>query len=288
MANMLSAAKRTAVVSALVEGNSIRAAGRMVGVSKDTVLKLMVDLGGACARYQDETLRDLSCKRIQADEIWSFCYSKQKNVPERHVGEFGYGDVWTFTALDADTNLCISFLVGSRDAGVATEFMQDVASRVRGHVQLTTDGHSMYLSAVEDSFAGRADFAQLHKVYADASEGQKRYSPAVCTGANVKIVSGRPDPEHVSTSYVERSNLTMRMSIRRFTPLANAFTKKVQNYVSAVSIYAAHYNFCRMHTTLRCTPAMAAGVARSPWSIEQLVALLPAPNHAGGRPKKTT
>jgi IS1 family transposase len=288
MANVLSTAKRVQIVSALVEGVSVRATSRMVGVSKDTVMKLGVELGEACARYQDETLRNLPCKRLQVDELWAFCYAKQKNVPVKKAGEFGYGDVWTFTAIDADTKLMPSFLVGSRDAGCATEFMQDLAGRLANRVQLTTDGHKMYLSAVEDAFGGAIDFAQLVKIYGKAPEGPEvRYSPAECIGCERHGITGNPDTEHVSTSYVERSNLTVRMSARRWTRLTNAFSKKLRNHTAAFGLFSAHYNFCRIHQTLRITPAMAAGVTGRVWEIVDLVGLLPAVEHSGGRPRKT-
>ncbi len=286
MANVLSTAKRVAIISALVEGVSVRATARMFDVSKDTVMKLGVDLGEACARYQDETLRNLICKRLEVDELWAFVYAKAKNVPAERAGEFGCGDVWTFTAIDADTKLMPSFLVGTRDAGCATEFMQDLASRLVNRVQLTTDGHKMYLSAVEEGFQGQVDFAQLVKIYGAAPEGEKRYSPAECIGCERIGVTGNPDPKLISTSYVERANLTIRMSVRRFTRLTNAFSKKLRNHTAAFGLFSAHYNFCRIHRTLRCTPAMAAGVTPRLWSIEDLVGLLPAVPHVGGRPKK--
>jgi IS1 family transposase len=287
MANVLSASKRVQIVSALVEGVSVRATARMVGVSKDTVAKLNLELGEACLRYMDETLRDLPCKRLQVDEVWAFCYAKQKNVPEKHRGTFGYGDLWAFTAIDAETKLIPTFLIGSRDAGTATEFMQDLAGRLVNRVQLTTDGHGMYLSAVEDAFGGGIDYAQLVKMYgADPSE-EKRYSPAVCIGCERTAITGQPDPEHVSTSYVERHNLTLRMSMRRYTRLTNGFSKRLANHTAALGLFLCFYNFCRIHKTLRCTPAMAAGVTPHLWSIEELVGLLPAVEHAGGRPKKT-
>jgi IS1 family transposase len=275
MANVLSTAKRVQIVSALVEGVGIRATARMCDVSKDTVMKLWREIGEACSRMMDEKLRDLPCKRLQVDEIWSFVYAKAKNVPQAMQGTFGVGDVWTFTCIDADTKLVPSFLVGSRDAGCATEFLQDVASRLSGRVQLTSDGHKMYLSAVEDAFAGAVDFAQLVKIYGAAPEGSEvRYSPAECLGAEKHAVVGCPDPLHISTSYVERANLTMRMSIRRFTRLTNAFSKKLENHTAALGLFFAHYNFCRIHKTLRITPAMAAGVTTRVWSVVELVALL--------------
>jgi len=276
MANVLSTEKRVQIVSALVEGVSVRATARMVGVSKDTVMKLGVELGKACAGYQEETFRNLACKRLQIDEIWNFVYAKSKNVPQDKLGTFGYGDVWTFTCIDADTKLMPAFLVGKRDAGCATEFLQDIASRLVNRVQLTTDGHKMYLGAVEDAFVGEIDFAQLVKVYGATPEGPEvRYSPAACLGTQKHAVVGCPDPAHVSTSYVERANLTIRMSVRRFTRLTNAFSKKVENHTAAIGLFHAHYNFCRIHQTLRCTPAMAAGVTSKVWKIEDLVALLP-------------
>jgi IS1 family transposase len=276
MANVLSNAKRVQIVSALVEGVSVRATARMCDVSKDTVMKLGVDLGKACAGYQDATFRNLTCKRLQVDEIWSYVYAKAKNVPAEKRGTFGVGDIWTFTAIDADTKLMPCFLVGSRDAGCATEFLQDLAGRLVNRVQLTTDGHKMYLGAVEDAFGGDIDFAQLVKVYGNEPTGpETRYSPAECIGCEKKRVVGEPDPKHVSTSYVERANLTIRMSLRRFTRLTNAFSKKVENHTAALGLFHAHYNLCRIHKSLRVTPAMAAGVESRVWEIADLVALLP-------------
>jgi len=277
MANVLSTAKRAAVISALVEGNSIRATVRMTGVSKNTIVKLLVELAGVCQSYSDEHLRNLPCKRLQVDEIWAFCYSKAKNVPTDKKGVFGYGDVWTFCAIDADTKLVPSWLVGSRDVGCATELMQDLVGRLANRVQLTTDGLKAYVSAVEEAFGGDVDFAQLHKIYAAAPNGpETRYSPAECTGCEKRTVTGNPDPKHVSTSYVERQNLTMRMSIRRFTRLTNAFSKKVENHTAQVAVHFFHYNFCRPHMTLKGkTPVQAAGVDARRWSIEDMVRLLP-------------
>jgi IS1 family transposase len=273
---VLSTPKRVQIVSALVEGVGIRATARMCDVSKDTVMKLWREIGEACIRYQDETFRNLTCKRLQVDEIWSFVYAKAKNVAQAKQGTFGYGDVWTFTAIDADTKLMPSFLVGSRDAGCAYEFMQDLAGRLVNRVQLTTDGHKIYLQAVEDAFGGSVDFAQLVKIYGAAPEGPEvGYSPAACLGTQKHAVTGCPDPKHVSTSYVERANLTIRMSFRRFTRLTNAFSKKVENHTGAFGLFSAHYNLCRIHKTLRVTPAMAAGVTSRVWEIADLVALLP-------------
>jgi len=275
MANVLSTPKRIQIVSALVEGCGIRATARMCDVSKDTVQKLWREIGEACIRLMEEQLQGLPCKRLQVDEIWSFVYAKAKNVPAEKAGQFGVGDVWTFTAIDADTKLVPSFLVGSRDAGCATEFMQDLASRLVNRVQLTTDGHKMYLSAVEEAFEGAVDYAMLQKIYgAEPTGPETRYSPAVCKGAEKRAICGNPDRQHVSTSYVERANLTMRMSIRRFTRLTNAFSKKLDNHTAALGLFFAHYNFCRIHQSLRVTPAMAAGVTSRLWSVADLVALL--------------
>jgi IS1 family transposase len=275
MANVLSTAKRVQIVSALVEGCGIRATARMTGVSKDTVMKLWREMGEACIRFQDEALVNLTCTELQVDEIWSFVYAKAKNVPASMADTFGVGDVWTFTAIDAVTKLVPSFLVGSRDTGCATEFLQDVAGRLVNRVQLTTDGHKMYLGAVEDAFSGGVDYAMLQKHYGASSEPEHRYSPAVCTGCEKIAISGSPDKRKISTSYVERANLTMRMSIRRFTRLTNAFSKKLENHTAALGLFFAHYNFCRIHQSLRVTPAMAAGVTTRVWSIADLVALLP-------------
>ncbi len=274
MANVLKPEKRAAVISALVEGNSINSTVRMTGVAKNTILKLLVELGTVCAAYQDATLRDLPCKRVQVDEIWAFCYAKAKNVPADKKGTFGYGDVWTFTAIDADTKLVPSFLVGSRDIGCATEFIQDLASRLASRIQLTSDGHKMYLEAVEAGFGGDVDYAMLNKIYA-ASQEETRYSPAECIGAEKRRIVGNPDAKHVSTSYVERQNLTMRMSMRRFTRLTNGFSKKVENLIASVAIHYMYYNFCRPHLSLKgLTPAQAAGVETRKWSVMDVIALM--------------
>ncbi len=271
--NRLPMAKRVAVVRALVEGNSIRSTVRMTSVSKNTITKLLLELGAACTRYQADTLVNLPCKRLQCDEIWSFVGGKDKNISQDQK-EKGLGSVWTWTALDADTKLIASWVVGGRDAGTAYEFMQDVASRLRYRVQLTTDGHKPYLNAVEDAFGADIDYATLTKIYGEDSNPEKRYSPAVCLGCKSDVVSGTPDPKHISTSYVERQNLTMRMSMRRFTRLTNAFSKKVENHAAAVALYFMYYNFGRVHQTLRVTPAMEAGVTGHVWSVEEIVNLL--------------
>jgi IS1 family transposase len=273
----LSTAERAQVISALVEGMSIRATCRMTGVAKATVLKLIADLGEACREYMDATLRDLPCQRIQADEIWSFCYAKAKNVPEDKRGRFGYGDIWTWTAIDADTKLIASFHVGTRDADCAYEFMSDLASRLRNRVQLTTDGHRAYLTAVDMAIGfHQVDYAQLVKIYGVPKDDERRYSPPECIGVEVKPVCGDPDPAHISTSYVERQNLSIRMGNRRFTRLTNAFSKKVQNHIHQLAIHFLHYNFVRIHQTLRCTPAMEAKVTDRLWSIEDMVVLMDA------------
>lgn len=274
--NKLPTAKRIAVVAALVEGNSLRATARMTGVARMTIEKLLRDLGRACAAYQAETLVNLTCRRVQCDEIWSFCYAKRKNVTPKIAEQHpNAGDVWTWTAIDADSKLVLSWLVGDRDAGSAYTFMQDVASRLAHRVQLTTDGHRPYLEAVEASFGMDVDFATLQKLYGADAEDEKRYSPAKCIGVDCKIIQGDPDPRHISTSYVERQNLTMRMHMRRFTRLTNAFSKKVEMHAHAVALHFMHYNFVRIHKTLKVTPAMAAGVTGKLWEIAALVALLP-------------
>ena len=268
--------QKTRVVAALVEGNSIRSTVRMTGVAKNTVLKLVLDLAEACAAYHNRNVRGLKVRRLQCDEIWQFVGSKAKNTtPEKK--EIGWGDVWTWTALDADTKLCVSYLVGGRDLGWAKEFMQDCAKRIRNRVQITTDGHKAYLEAVENAFGADIDYAQLQKIYGAPAEDHKRYSPATCIGCDMKVVSGDPDPKHVSTSFVERQNLSMRMSIRRFTRLTNAFSKKIENHAASVAIWFMYYNFCRVHQTLRVTPAMESGLANHVWSIEELCGLLPKP-----------
>jgi IS1 family transposase len=271
--NRLSTAQRVAVVKALVEGCSIRSTVRMTGVSKNTISKLLLQLGAACTQYQDATLRNLHCRRLQCDEIWSFVGGKDKNITDEQK-QNGLGSIWTWTALDADTKLIASWLVGSRDSQSAYEFMQDVAGRLRGRVQLTTDGHRPYLEAVEAAFGIDIDYAVLQKIYGQDANPEKRYSPAVCLGCDVKEITGTPDPRHISTSYVERQNLTMRMSMRRFTRLTNAFSKKVENHAAAIALYFMYYNFGRIHQTLRVTPAMEAGVANHVWSVEEIVTLL--------------
>ena len=274
--NKLDNAKRTQVVAALVEGNSIRATVRMTGVAKNTIAKLLLELGAACSEYQDRVMRNLPCQRVQCDEIWSFVYAKAKNVKSEMFEDGGYaGDVWTWVAIDADTKLVPCWTIGQRDANAAREFIGDLAGRLANRVQLTTDGHKPYLSAVDNAFEGEIDYAMLIKIYGENSEGQKRYSPADCMGTEKRTVTGRPDSKHISTRYVDRQNLTMRMQMRRFTRLTNAFSKKVENHAAAISLHYMHYNFCRIHQTLRITPAMAAaGVSSHAWSVEDLIRLV--------------
>jgi IS1 family transposase len=268
--NRLNRQRQAQIVSALIEGNSIRATSRMFGVSKDTVLKLQVEAGYASADYQDKNFRGLTCKRVQCDEVWAFCYAKSKNVPSEKQGKFGYGDVWTWTAIDADTKLIPSFTVGNRDAMSARILIEDLAGRLKNRIQLTTDGLSVYLEAVEGAFGCEVDYAMLIKTY-ESSQEETRYSPAVCTSCQLKAIAGRPDPKHISTSFVERSNLSMRMGIRRFTRLTNGFSKKVENHAAAVGLYLMHYNFCRVHRTLRVTPCMEAGLTDHIWTIEEML-----------------
>lgn len=273
--NRLPISKQVQILQMLCEGASMRSISRIVDVSINTVTKLLVNAGVTCASYQDKAFRNLSCKHIQCDEIWSFCYSKEKNVPQDKQSTFGYGDVWTWTAIDADTKLIPSWLVSDRTACAATEFIKDLAGRLSNRIQLTTDGHRAYLEAVESAFGSEIDYAMLVKLYGKSPETpETRYSPAKCAGALKVPVTGRPDRKQISTSYVERQNLTMRMSMRRFTRLTNGFSKKVENHVHALSLYFMHYNFCRIHKTLRVTPAMKAGVTDHVWEIKDIIDLL--------------
>ncbi len=274
--NRLTTEDRVRVLAALVEGNSIRSTVRMTGISKPTVLKLLADIGRVCGEYQDKTLRNLRCRRIQCDEIWSFVYAKARNVKAAKAAPPNAGDVWTWVALDADSKLAVSWMVGPRDYASATAFMQDVAARLVNKVQLTTDGHNAYLNAVEDAFGLDVDFAQLQKIYGSERTDASRYSPGHYIASRKVVVQGDPDPAHVSTSYVERQNLTMRMQMRRFTRLTNGFSKKVENHAAMVALHFMAYNFVRIHQTLRITPAMAAVVTDHVWDLSELVALLEA------------
>jgi IS1 family transposase len=271
--NRLNLDERAQILAALVEGNSIRSTCRMLGREKRTVTRLLVDVGTACYHYQDRVLRNLKCRRLECDEIWSFIGCKQKNVTRKMAEERIVGDAWVWVAIDADTKLVPCWLVGTRDAGCATEFIADLERRLANRVQLTTDGHKVYLNAVIDAFADEIDYAQLVKYFGNSPESQKRYSPAVCAGIKKIIRLGDPEPMHISTSYVERQNLTMRMSMRRFTRLTNGFSKKVQNHEAAVALHYMHYNFVRIHQTLRITPAMAAGISNHVWSFQEVAAL---------------
>ena len=274
--NKLAPAERSQILTLLLEGMSMRAVSRVADVSINTVTKLLADAGAACAEYHDETVRNVRAKRVQADEIWAFTYAKQKNVEKAKKAPEGAGDTWTWTAIDADNKLIISWHVGPRDLGSAYTFMMDLAERLAGRVQLTTDGLSSYLSAIEDAFGGDVDYSQLIKLYGSEDEGEKRYSPAKCLGTVLKPVTGDPDPAHISTSYVERHNLTMRMSMRRFTRLTNAFSKRVAHHVQMVSLYTTWYNFCRIHKTLRVTPAMATGLSDTLRDMDWIVSLVEA------------
>jgi IS1 family transposase len=266
--------ERARIVAAMVEGNSLRSVSRMTGNSLVTILKLLADFGNVCAEYHNALVRNVSARRVQCDEIWNFCYAKAKNVPAEKKGS-GAGDVWTWVGIDADTKLIISYLVGGRDAGWACQFMEDLESRINGRIQLTTDGHRVYAEAVEQAFGADIDYAMLVKIYgAPMDAPETRYSPATCIGCRTGILSGQPDPKHISTSFVERQNLTMRMSMRRFTRLTNAFSKKLENLRHAVAIHYMHYNFCRVHKTLRVTPAMEAGLTDHIWTLDELVGLL--------------
>ena len=273
--NRLDSATRCRVVAALVEGNSIRSTVRMTGVAKNTIQKLLIELGAACSAYQDETLRHLNCKRIQVDECWAFCYAKAKNVtPEITAKNPFAGDVWTWAAIDADTKLIPSWVVGPRDGVSARMFVTDLHNRVQGRFQLSSDGFPAYALAIERSFHGHIDYGQIVKVFSAPQEGEKRYSPADCIGCERKVVSGYPDPEHISTSFIERANLTMRMGMRRFTRLTNGFSKKIENHSAAIALHMMHYNFVRIHSTLKTTPAIAAGVTDRAWEIADIIALL--------------
>lgn len=272
--NKLTTSKRVQIISALVEGNSLRATSRMTGASKVTILRLLESLGAACSVYQDRVLRNLNCERIQCDEIWQFCYAKEKNVPADKRGQFGFGDVWTWAAMCADSKLIVTWAIGTRGAGTAFEFMHDLAGRLAHRVQLTTDGHKVYLNAVESAFGSEIDYAMLVKLYGNDREGAARYSPAECIDCKPIAITGRPNPKYISTSYIERQNLTMRMGMRRFTRLTNAFSKKIENHGHAVALHYMHYNFCRIHQTLRVTPAMEAGVSDHVWTLEEVVSLL--------------
>lgn len=285
--NRLPIVKRVQILSMLCEGSSLRSISRVADVSLNTVTKLLIDAGKACDAFHDQHMRGVNARRVQCDEIWSFIGVKQKNRPKsKRATDSTAGDVWTWTAMEADTKLMISYLVGGRDAEYALAIMDDLRQRVATRMQLTTDGHTPYLQAVEDAFGADIDYAMLVKLYGEppaSPEAARRYSPSECVGARKTAITGKPDPNHISTSYVERQNLTMRMHMRRFTRLTNAFSKKIANHGYAVALHVTFYNFVRIHKTLRMTPAMAAGIAHRLWSMEDIVALVDA---AEGPPKK--
>jgi IS1 family transposase len=273
--NKLTSQDRARILHLLCEGQSIRAITRITGASKNTVAKLLCDAGRACMAYHDANVRSVAARRIQVDEIWSFTYAKQKNVAAAKAAPEGAGDTWTWTAIDADSKMIVSYFVGGRDGECAMWFMDDLASRLANRVQLTSDGHKAYLEAVEGAFGCDVDYAIINKIYGTVPEAAKgRYSPAVCLGAKKERIEGKPDPAHVSTSYVERNNKTMRMHMRRFTRLTDGFSKKVENHAYAVALHMMYYNFVRVHSTLRMSPAMAAGVSDRLWEVSDIVALI--------------
>jgi IS1 family transposase len=284
--NKLDRKTRAQILGMMVEGVSMQSITRLTGVSKNTVAKLLKDAGEACIAYHDEHVRNVKAQRVQCDEIWSFCQMKEKHVPKGQRGAFGIGDVYTWTGLDSDSKLIVSYLVGKRDARYASAFIDDLAARLSNRVQLTTDGHKAYLRAVEDAFGADVDYAMLVKLYGEPSgahTSERKYSPGECCGAITGVVCGNPDPAHISTSHVERQNLSMRMGMRRFTRLTNGFSKKIENHEYALAIYFMHYNFVRIHQSLRVSPAMAAGISDKLWSMEDVVALIEARE---GPPKK--
>lgn len=274
--NRLSQSERAQVIRCLVEGNSIRSTSRMTGFARNTITSLLVDLGRVCSEYQDQMLRDLGSARIECDETWAFCYAKARNVPEEHAGEFGWGDVWTWVALDPDSKLVVTWLVGRRDADDAMDFLLDLAPRLRYRVQITTDGHKPYIAAIEEAFGAAVDYAMLIKVYGTDPAEDRKFSPPVVLSEKVYVINGNPDPGLISTSYVERQNLTMRMGMRRFTRLTNAFSKKVENHAAAVALHYMYYNFARPHRSLgkNMTPAMAEGIADHIWTCDEIAGLL--------------
>ena len=274
--NTLPRYKKVLILKCLTEGMSIRAVARIADVSRNTVTKLVIDAGKACADYQDRTLRGLACQRVQVDEAWCFVYAKAKNVPRAKSAPAEAGDVWTWVAMDADTKLVPSWRVGDRSGATAIDLMDDLRARLTNRVQITSDGHKAYLEAVEGAFGGDVDYAQLIKLYGEAPDAEKRYSPATCIGTRKRRVEGNPDPDYVSTSYIERQNLTMRMSMRRFTRLTNAFSKKLENHAHAIALHYMVYNFCRIHQSLNVTPAMEAGVTDRLWEIADVVDMVEA------------
>ncbi len=272
--NRLDSKTRQQVISCLIEGCSIRATVRMTGVAKKTVLRLLVEVGEVCADYQDRVFLNLKSKRLQLDEMWSWIYCKDKNRTEEIARKCpDAGDVWLWVAVDADTKLVPSWRLGQRDLATAKDFVNDLAKRVKGRVQITTDSLRTYLNVIEDAFGGNCDYAMLHKIYGAPTENETRYSPALCIGCEMKEINGRPDPQHVSTSFVERQNWTVRTTMRRYTRLSNGFSRKLENHAAATALNYFAYNFIKIHRTLRVSPAMAAGVSDRLWSVEDLVAL---------------
>lgn len=272
--NRMDTARRAQVVRCLIEGNSVNSTVRMTGVAKNTILKLLAELGVVCSDFLNRSMQNLTCQRLQADEVWSFCYCKQRHLTPKIATEHVAGDVWIWAAIDADTKLIPCWLLGKRDAGCATEFIQDLARRLANRVQLTTDGLKVYVNAIYDAFGEDVDYSVLHKIYGAEPANEARYSPAKCIGCEKKSIIGQPDPDHVSTSYIERANLSMRMSMRRFTRLTNGFSKKIENHSAAVALYMMFYNFGRKHKTLGTTPAVKAGLTDHIWSVEEIIALL--------------
>lgn len=269
----LTSQQRIQVVNCLIEGCSIRATVRMTGVAKKTVMRVLVEVGAICEDYQDRTFRNLSCRRIQLDELWGFNYCKQKNVTTEIASKVpGAGDVWLWVAIDAETKLVPCWRLGDRNAGTALEFVHDLADRLSNRVQLTSDGHRAYLTAVESAFGSDVDYAMLVKLYGNDAEKEVRYSPAQCIGYHSAAITGNPDPKHISTSFVERQNWSVRTAMRRYTRLSNGFSRKIENHAAAVALYYFSYNFIKIHRTLRVSPAMAAGIERDFWSVGQLVA----------------
>ena len=286
--NKLSKSKRVQILSLLIEGVSLRAINRLSGVSINTITKLLVNVGETCAAYHDETVREVETRRVQCDEIWAFCYAKDKNVRAAKAAPKGAGDVWTWTAIDSDSKLILAYEIGDRSGATAIEFMSDLRSRLANRVQLTTDGHRAYLEAVEGAFGGDVDFAQLVKIYgesADKKRHEHKYSPSGCMGTRKTVVAGEPDRSHISTSYVERQNLTMRMGMRRFTRLTNGFSKKLENHLHHLSFYFVYYNFIRKHKSLGTTPAVVAGLTETARNMEWLVDLMDSRAAKPERPK---
>lgn len=274
--NKLGTETRVQILNMLCEGSSIRAVSRITGASTTTILKLLVDAGLACARFHDENVRGVKARRVQCDEIWSFCYAKAKNVAKAKAAPMAAGDVWTWTALDSDSKMILSYMVGGRDSGYAAEFMDDLRGRLANRVQLTTDGHRAYLYAVEEAFGADVDYAMLVKLYGEAPQTEARYSPAECIGARKETITGNPDKKHVSTSHVERSNLSLRMHNRRFTRLTNAHSKKFANHCHMIALYTVWYNYARINSAVKCAPAMAAGISTRLWDMADIVALIDA------------